>query len=90
MLDITLCYGGECPFKYECYRFTAEYYGRQDFFGSAPYQKKGEEISCEHFQSNENQIQKIAYLIWEKEGKPFGKNEIHWKKAKENIKNNLK
>jgi len=79
MLDITLCYGLECLQKYECYRHTAVHYGRQDFFGSPPFDKKTN--SCELLMSNKHQIEQIAYFIWIDEGKPNNCETIHWQKA---------
>lgn len=81
MLDITLCGGGECPLKYACFRFTAEAYGRQDYFGSVPF-KAG---NCEHFMDNTAQIRQIAYYLWLEAGKPEGEHEKHWLKAQEAI-----
>lgn len=76
-----MCGGKDCPLKNDCYRFTAEILGRQDFFGSIPYNSITQ--SCEHFYENSRQIAQIAYIIWEKEGKINGNDKIHWQKAKE-------
>lgn len=38
MSDITMCFGGECPIKEDCYRFKAEpnpYW--QSYFENVPY-----------------------------------------------------
>jgi hypothetical protein len=45
--DVTLCAGGDCPIKQNCHRFTAVRLGRQDFFGSPPYNFATQ--SCEYF-----------------------------------------
>lgn len=37
MPDITLCTGAGCPLRNHCYRFRAQAYGRQDYFGHPPY-----------------------------------------------------
>jgi hypothetical protein len=34
---------------------------------------------------SETQVQKTAYKIWEKEGKPEGKATEHWNKAKKEL-----
>lgn len=81
--DIAKCMGGDCPLKNDCYRFTSETLGRQDFFGSVPYNLKDK--SCEHFWDNNSQIQALAYLIWLDEGKPNGKAREHWEKAKSKV-----
>jgi hypothetical protein len=50
MADITMCSGGGCPMKNNCYRHTAtanEY--RQSYFCEVPV-KEGE---CEYFSPNE-------------------------------------
>jgi hypothetical protein len=88
MLDITLCTGGDCTQKFDCYRFTAVYYGRQDFFGSVPYNKLLN--NCEYIMNNNHQIQNIAYLIWIDEGRPNNCELEHWLKAKEKIKLGLR
>ncbi|TAH31467.1 MAG: DUF2934 domain-containing protein [Cytophagales bacterium] len=82
--DITMCGGENCPLKNNCYRFTGEILARQDFFGSLPYNQKTNE--CEHFYDNKHQIAEIAFVIWEKDGKPNGKDKIHWEEAKKELK----
>ncbi|MBD2201222.1 DUF2934 domain-containing protein [Calothrix sp. FACHB-1219] len=84
--DITLCPGQNCPIKQECYRFTAEILGRQDFFGTPPY--KLTTNSCEFFitnRPNEAQIRRLAYTIWEKTGYPEGKSVEHWLQAEKEL-----
>ncbi len=83
MYDMCMCGGKDCPLKNDCYRFTGEVLGRQDFFGSAPYDLITQ--SCEHFYENSQQIAKLAYIIWEKNGKLNGKDKIDWEKAKKMI-----
>ena len=79
--DITKCFGDSCPRKMQCYRFTSETLGRQDFFGQIPFDKSSN--ICSYFWDNTSQIQVIAYHIWEKEGKPQGQDKLHWEQAKE-------
>ncbi|TAH19128.1 MAG: DUF2934 domain-containing protein [Cytophagales bacterium] len=83
MLDITLCSGGNCPTKQNCYRHTAEFFGRQDFFGSPPYATTIGH--CDYFLSNIEQIRKQAYLIWLAKGSPEGQDEAIWIEAEKEI-----
>lgn len=85
--DITKCGGGACPLQMNCYRFTSETLGRQDFFGSTPFDFQANQ--CEHFWDNTAQIQALAYLIWEKESKPIGQEVAHWEQAKAALKAHL-
>jgi hypothetical protein len=44
MADITMCEGTNCPFKKECYRFTAPVNeDRQSYFINTPYNKETKE-----------------------------------------------
>ena len=57
MPDITMCDGGDCPLKQNCYRYLAtpsEF--RQSYFVNLPYDKQ--EDTCQHFWDNSlyNQI----------------------------------
>jgi hypothetical protein len=48
--DITMCKGGECPFKTMCHRYTAtpdEIY--QSYFSKPPFKIKKGKPSCEMF-----------------------------------------
>ncbi|TAE00571.1 MAG: DUF2934 domain-containing protein [Bacteroidetes bacterium] len=78
MLDICLCTGTKCPFKMDCYRFTAQYYGRQNFFGSPPFKNN----TCEHFMDNSQQISYLAYQLWIADGRQEGKDDLYWFTAK--------
>ncbi|CAH0995391.1 hypothetical protein EMA8858_01512 [Emticicia aquatica] len=82
--EITLCAGGDCPIKQYCYRHTAEILGRQDFFGSVPFDYTTKK--CYYFLKNEayfEQIRKNAYKIWENNGKPDNSSVSHWQLAEE-------
>ena len=83
MEDITLCSGGNCPLKKNCYRYTAEVFGRQDFFGSIPFDFAVNQ--CAHFLSNITQIQKAAYLLWKEKGSPQGQDEQIWLEAEKQV-----
>lgn len=82
--DVTMCPGGDCPLKQDCYRFRAEPLGRQDYFGSPPYDFTSQ--SCEYFWPPrpilDADIQTRAYYIWQREGCPEGKAGEHWLQAK--------
>lgn len=84
--DITLCPGQNCPIQNNCYRFTAEVLGRQDFFVEAPYSFN--KNSCEYFIDNrpdENKIRMKAYEIWQRMGYPNGKAIEHWLQAEKEL-----
>lgn len=83
MEDITLCGGGNCPLKQNCYRYTAEVFGRQDFFGSLPFDFAANE--CVHFLDNIEQVRKQAYYIWKEKGSPEGQTEAIWAEAERKI-----
>ncbi len=90
--DITMCPGKDCPIKNDCYRFTAEIVWRQDFFGATPYDFKAN--SCKHFWNNhpskEEQVRKLAYQIWQREGCPNGRSWEHWMQAEKEFKEQTK
>jgi hypothetical protein len=51
MPDITMCMGGDCPLKQDCYRYTANpspYL--QSYFGEIPYDNEAKE--CDSFLDN--------------------------------------
>jgi hypothetical protein len=81
--DITMCGGGDCPIKKLCYRYTAEIEGRQDFFGSIPFDFALN--NCEHFWKDAQVDAKIrlrAYQIWESSGRnPHADSVTHWQQA---------
>jgi len=84
--DITMCPGKSCPIKQNCYRFTAEILGRQDFFVEAPYSFSDD--YCRYFISNrpdENTIRMKAYFIWQSMGYPDGKALEHWLQAEQEL-----
>ena len=84
--DITLCPGQGCPVKENCFRFTAEVLGRQDFFGRLPY--NFDTRSCEYFISNrpsEEQIRQRAFQIWQQAGCPDGKAVDCWVMAEREL-----
>lgn len=37
MPDITMCYGGDCPYKERCYRYTAKPDEYQSYFVKPPF-----------------------------------------------------
>ncbi len=82
-LDITYCIGGDCVLRFDCLRHTAEYYGRFDMFGSAPYDHETE--SCELFMSNAQQVNTTAYFLWQEAGCPSDADMYFWLEAKKKI-----
>jgi len=84
--DITMCHGGECILKDNCLRFTGTAYGRQDFFGSLPF--NNETKTCEHYKDDrpdEKQVQEHAYYLWQNEGCPKQGDLEFWFRAKEEL-----
>ncbi|MDJ0619762.1 MAG: DUF2934 domain-containing protein [Calothrix sp. MO_192.B10] len=84
--DIILCPGKHCPIKQNCYRFTLEVLGRQDFFAEIPYNFTNN--SCKHFIPNrpdEDDIRLKAYEIWQRNGYPDGKSLEHWLQAEQEL-----
>ncbi len=80
--DITLCGGGDCPLKHFCYRNTAEVLGRQNFFGSMPFDMATKK--CDFFIKNDSYFQAIrdrAYFLWESGNRSEGRASEHWKEA---------
>lgn len=84
--DITLCPGENCPIKQNCYRFTLEVVGRQNFFTQIPYSSNTN--SCKHFISNlpsEEKIRIKAYQIWQQMGCPNGQSLEYWLQAEKEL-----
>lgn len=80
--DITLCAGGDCPIKNFCHRHTAEVLGRQDFFGTPPFDFSTKK--CAYFLRNEaffQHIRKKAFKIWELSDKSQNNSTTHWEQA---------
>ncbi len=84
--DITLCSGEGCPLRKYCKRSTLEVLGRQDFFGTVPFNTTTKD--CDYFYENETfralQREK-AYQLWQQEGNPHGKDEQHWQEARQAV-----
>ena len=51
MADITMCKGTGCPFKEDCYRYTANKGEYQYYFVNVPYNKEAED--CHEFWADE-------------------------------------
>lgn len=86
MADITMCPGVSCPMKNRCYRYRAFTAGRQDYFGSSPYDAAAGR--CEQyrdltpFEASEDRVRARAHAIWEAAGRPEGQAEAHWHEAR--------
>jgi hypothetical protein len=37
--------------------------------------------------TNECQVRRLAYILWERDGKKDGNDKLHWEQAKEYLKN---
>lgn len=87
MLDITFCPGEDCPIKEQCYRFTAEHWGRVDYFAIAPYHFQSQ--SCDYFMApyrpSEADIRTRAYHIWQSWGCPDHKADECWFEAQRQL-----
>jgi hypothetical protein len=74
--------GDGCPIKQLCYRFTAEIEGRQDFFGSLPFNEGDNDCTFFWIDTVRNQqIRLIAHKIWENSGRKHGEDLKHWQQA---------
>lgn len=60
MADITKCVGGACPFKEECYRFTAPQSKMPSMYVGTPYRTVGDDITCEHYWPDKAERQSIT------------------------------
>jgi len=60
MPDITKCFGGDCPYKEKCYRYTSEPSYYQSYFTVEPFMVVGKQFKCEMIWTQESQS------IWEK------------------------
>ncbi len=84
--DITLCSGEGCPVKKYCERSTLEVLGRQDFFGTVPFDTVTRD--CRFFYENETfrslQREK-AYQLWQQAGEQHGKDLQHWQEARQAV-----
>jgi hypothetical protein len=86
LYDQCACDGGDCPLRARCLRYRGERLGRQDFFGSPPFDRVSGE--CEHFvdvatlDPTDEQIRTRAYYLWVAAGKPEGRAEEHWLEAR--------
>lgn len=77
--DLLLCPGEACPLRNHCLRYTATIFGRQDFFGRAPY--RPEEQSCKYFLDERPTPEAIApraHELWERAGAPPDRSIEHW------------
>ena len=82
--DMTLCYGYDCPIKQDCDRFTRKAYGRQNYFGSIPYNVDSQ--SCEDFRHRpkptDRDVRVHAYYLWQRSGCPEGQDTEIWLQAR--------
>lgn len=84
MNDLCRCSGGGCLLKNNCLRHTAAVYGRQDFFGTPPYESTSN--TCNYYiddRPSHKAIQELAYSLWQKGGCPSGQNEAYWLEAEQ-------
>lgn len=50
MADICACVGGDCPMKWDCYRFTCVKGGwRQSYFMEIPFKVEQGKLTCKYF-----------------------------------------
>lgn len=84
---MTLCPGDRCPIKQDCFRFTRKAYGRQNYFGSPPYNFTNQ--TCEYFipppKPTEQDIQVHAYHLWQRMGCPQGQDAAIWQQARQEL-----
>jgi hypothetical protein len=84
--DYTMCPGGACPLRRDCYRYRAIILGRQDFFGTPPFDAPA--ARCDHYaplrelDPSEETIRTRAYFRWQSAGSPDGDPTVFWLAAK--------
>ncbi len=89
LYDQLHCLGGECPQRKACVRYRARVYGRQDFFGSPPFDRRDQ--SCAHFIALESlaptqgAIRTRAYHLWLSAGMPEGRADEFWLEAERTL-----
>jgi hypothetical protein len=54
-MNITMCKGGNCPLKDQCFRHTAKPSEYQDYFIVVPYKIKNNEFKCNYLWTDNNQ-----------------------------------
>jgi hypothetical protein len=84
-----MCSGQGCPLRDRCYRFRGVAHGRVNAFGTPPFDAKTQH--CEQFWDiarlapTEQSIQTAAYYLWVADGRPVGRADEHWRKAREKL-----
>lgn len=85
--DITLCPGQGCPIRDRCLRYRlVRPGGRFDAFGRPPWDPAA--ARCDQFEDierlmpTEADIRRRAYFIWERNGRPSGRELEHWEAAR--------
>jgi hypothetical protein len=83
-LDVTMCPGGDCPLRQQCYRYRAIPEGRQAWFGVPPFQVTTGTCDSlwEIVPPTEDAIRTRAYYAWVSAGRPEGAAESHWVAAR--------
>ena len=83
--DFTLCPGGECPLRRDCYRFRGIPDARQDWLTPPPFDPVTGECALFHdlaqLRPREADVRDRAYFLWVREGRPAGRSEAHWHAA---------
>ena len=86
MPDLTMCPGQGCPLRNRCYRFRAQAFGRQDYFGRLPFDAATGQ--CDEFWDlarlapSKAQISERAYHLWVDGGRRAGAAEADWQMAR--------
>lgn len=84
--DITMCPGGECPLRASCYRYRALPVARQDWLVTAPYDAPTGTCSLywdlDALRPTDDATRYRAYMIWQREGRPEGRADAHWRNAR--------
>lgn len=52
MPDISMCNNATCPFKEQCYRFTAKPSNWQSYADFKPHTNENEDMECDYFWDN--------------------------------------
>jgi hypothetical protein len=89
MPDIAMCAATGCPLRNGCYRHRAVTFGRQDWFGGVPYDaatgRCADLLDVRTYEAPEDRVRARAHAIWEAEGRPAGRAEEHWDRARREL-----
>jgi len=86
-----MCSGGDCTLKENCLRHTGTVAGRQDFFGTPPFNR--EVSTCGYFwddRPSQARISSLAYKFWQENHCPSGRDLEFWIMAESELTEKLR